>query len=81
MTSFSDLGPGVGAEQRDPTPTGAEIEVDLESDFPGAEQRDPTPTGAEIEVDLESDVPVAVSDVPVAESDVPVAESDERRRV
>ena len=41
VTSFSDLGPGVGAEQRDPTPTGAEIEVDLEpvaeSDEPVAE--------------------------------------------
>ncbi len=32
VTSFSDLGPGVGAEQRDPTPTGAEIDVGLETD-------------------------------------------------
>ncbi len=29
VTSFSDLGPGVGAEERDPTPTGAEIDLDL----------------------------------------------------
>jgi hypothetical protein len=52
VTSFSDLGPGVGAEQRDPTPTGAELEVDLDA----AAESEAESTADESDEAAESDV-------------------------
>jgi hypothetical protein len=50
VTSFSDLGPGVSSEERDPTPVGTDAEPVIEP----SEERDPTPVGTKAEPVFES---------------------------
>src|SRR6056297_1310375 len=56
VTSFSDLGPGVVAEERDPTPIDADIDIDADVD-----------TGASDDTD--ADVDTGASDDTVADVD------------
>ena len=48
VTSFSDLGPGVLSEERDPTPVGHDADPIIGPGVP-SEERDPTPVGEDAE--------------------------------